>query len=227
MSFVDNYKRLNEEIVETALACNRKPEEIRLVAVSKGISWPDIASIYHEGCRDFGENRLQEALPKIEEAPRDCRWHFVGSLQKNKVKKALGHFVLIHSVDSLELAKKISELSVENSYRTAILLQVNTSGEKSKHGMTPPDCFWDFRTLVALPNLEIQGLMTMAPFVEDEDVIRYTFESLRLLRDQLIAEYRPANGLPHLSMGMSHDFKWAIAEGATILRIGARIWKNN
>lgn len=100
MSSVDHYKRLKEEIVDAAIACNRNSEDIRLVVVSKGQPWQNVLPIYLEGCRDFGENKLQEALPKIGEAPLDCQWHFIGSLQKNKVKKALGHFVLIHSIDS-------------------------------------------------------------------------------------------------------------------------------
>lgn len=224
MSFVENYRKLKEEICEAAYLCKRKPEDIQLVAVSKGVLWENIVSIYNKGCRDFGENRLQEALPKMQKSYRDCRWHFIGTLQKNKVRKAVGQFVLIHSVDSLELAKKISEISVENSCKTAILLQVNTSGEQSKHGMTTEECLRDFSTLMVLPGLEIQGLMTMAPFVEDERIIRDTFKSLRLLRDKIVDEYHLLNGLPHLSMGMSHDFKCAIAEGATMLRIGNRIW---
>lgn len=131
---------------------------------------------------------------------------------------------MIHSVDSFELAKKISEVSAEQNSRTTILLQSNTSGEASKHGLTPEECFRNFGAIMSLPGLDIQGLMTMAPFVEDEGVIRLTFERLRILRDRIVAEYQPPHGLPHLSMGMSHDFKLAIAEGATILRIGTKVW---
>ena len=224
MSVVDNYRRLNEEIAQTTLACGRKIEEIKLVAISKGHSLVSIIPVYNQGCRDFGENRLQEVLPKIQCAPMDSRWHFVGTLQKNKVKKAIGQFAMIHSVDSLDLAKKISEASVEQKVVTAILLQANTSGEQSKHGMTPEACFRDFGVLMSLPGLDVQGMMTLAPFVEDVGIISYTFEGLRLLRDRIVAEYHPDNGLQELSMGMSHDFKLAIAEGATILRIGTRIW---
>lgn len=224
MSAVDNYKRLQEEIVQVALACGRKPEEIKLVAISKGQPWENIAPIYALGCRDLGENKLQEALPKLEASPADCFWHFVGTLQKNKVRKAVDHFVMIHSVDSLELAKKISDVSLNANCKTIILLQVNTSGEVTKHGMTPEACFRDFGAILSLPGLDVRGMMTMAPLVEDEGMIHYSFESLRILRDRIVAEYQPANGLPELSMGMSHDFKQAIEEGSTILRIGTKIW---
>ena len=221
---MDHYRQLKGEIVETALACKRNPAEIRLVVVSKGQSWERAACIYQEGCRDFGENKLQEALPKIETAPVDCRWHFIGTLQKNKVKKVVGAFALIHSVDSLELAKKISEVAVEKNERAAILLQANTSGEKSKHGMSADECLREFGDIQSLPGLDVQGLMTIAPLIEDEGVIRDAFRNLRILRDTIVGEYHPLNGLPHLSMGMSHDFRLAIAEGATILRIGTKIW---
>lgn len=227
MSVVDHYHRLKEEIAQTALTCGRNPEDIQLVAISKGQPWENIAPIYGEGCRNFGENRIQEALPKIEISPQDCRWHFVGTLQKNKVKKVIGHFVMIHSVDSLELAQKISEVSRQQNGKTAILLQANTSGEASKHGMTPEACFRDFGMILSLPGIDVQGMMTMAPLVEDEGMIHYTFESLRILRDRIVAEYQPSNGLPHLSMGMSHDFRQAIQEGATILRIGTKIWEGD
>lgn len=224
-SAIDNYRRLQEEIAETAISCGRKPEEIQLVAITKNQPWEVIEPIYHEGCRNFGENRLQEALPKIDQAPADCHWHFVGSLQRNKVRKVLSYFTTIHSVDSLELAQKISECAVERNRQINIFLQVNTSGETSKHGMSPEECFRICEKILSLPNLNIRGMMTMAPLVEDEGMIRYTFASLRMLRNKLIEEYRPVNGFKDLSMGMSHDFKEAIREGATVLRIGSRIWQ--
>lgn len=224
IAIIENYKRLKEEIFNTAIACHRNPEDIKLVAVSKNQSWENIAPIYNQGCIDFGENKLQEALPKIKLAPHNCRWHFIGPLQKNKVKKTVENFALIHSVDSLELAKKISEISLQLNVISSILLQVNTSKEESKQGMTSDQCFHDFPALMSLPGLNIQGLMTIAPFVENESIIRHTFKDLRLLRDKILLTYHPLNNLPDLSMGMSHDFKLAIAEGATILRIGTKIW---
>jgi pyridoxal phosphate enzyme (YggS family) len=184
-----------------------KPEA-RLVAVTKGHSWEECLPLYREGIRDFGENRLQEALPKMEEAPLGARWHFIGTLQKNKVSKVAGRFALIHSVDSFELAEKISKTAPQ-----AILLQVNI---RHKHGFTPDELRKDFEALMALPNLSIQGLMTMAPDTEDTAVIRDTFRTLRKLRDEL--------GLKELSMGMSHDWQIALEEGATLLRIGTLLF---
>lgn len=226
MSAHENYEQLKEEVYNLAQIHGRDPHEIKIVVITKNQMWTQIMPVYQAGSRDFGENRLQEALPKMEAAPKDCCWHFVGSLQRNKVKKVLGRFVMIHSVDSIDLAKKISECSTLINEKTPILLQINTSGEVSKHGMSPEACFRNFAELMSLPGLDIQGMMTLAPLVEDEGLIHYTFESLRLLRDRVVDEYRPSKGLPHLSMGMSHDYKMAIAEGATLLRIGTKIWSN-
>lgn len=223
MSILENYHRLKNEISETAQKYHRT-EEIQLVAVSKNHPWFEIAPLYDLGCRDFGENRLQEALPKIEQSPQDCHWHYIGSLQKNKVRKVVSRFVLIHSVDSLELAKKISEVSSELNYTSKILLQVNTSGELSKQGMHVEECYKYFEDFCSLPSICVEGLMTMAPLVESEKIIRQTFADLRELKERLIQTYQPAKSFQHLSMGMSHDFKWAIAEGATLLRVGSYLW---
>lgn len=224
MSIVENYDRLKNEIVETAKIYHRT-DEIQLVVVSKNHPWCEIAPLYDVGCRDFGENRLQEALPKIEQSPKDCHWHYIGSLQKNKVRKVVSRFVLIHSVDSLELAKKISEVSSDLNYTSKILLQVNTSGELSKQGMCAEECYRHFEDLSSLPCISVEGLMTMAPLVESEKMIRQCFADLRELKEQLIRTYQPAKSFQHLSMGMSHDFKWAIAEGATLLRVGSYLWQ--
>lgn len=207
-----------------ASGCGRDPADIRLVAVTKTVTWAEAEALYAEGQRDFGENRLQEALHKQSLAPADCRWHLIGSLQSNKVRKAIGRFVLIHGVDSLALASKISQCSQEAGVTTSILLQVNTSGEATKHGMTAGQCVADFEALLLLPGISIQGLMTIAPLVEDEHLIRQCFASLRQLRDTLNDMAEDRAQLRHLSMGMSHDFTLAIAEGATIVRIGTALW---
>lgn len=184
-----------------------KPQA-KLVAVTKGHDWNECLPLYEQGLRDFGENRVQEAIPKIEAAPLDARWHFIGSLQKNKVSKVLGKFVLIHSVDNLELAEKISDLG-----GAEILLQVNI---RHQHGFTPADLRRNFQKMNDLPGLKIRGLMTMAPLTDDVALIRDTFKQVRLLRDEL--------GLKELSMGMSHDWKIALDEGSTLLRIGTALF---
>lgn len=198
------------------------PQSIQVVAVSKGQSIDSIMKVYQEGCRDFGESRVQEALEKMKTAPDDIAWHFIGSLQKNKVSKVIGKFKLIHSVDSFELAEKISELSLQEKLVTSVLVQVNASGELSKHGLSPNECQEQFTRFLGLSGIHVQGLMTMAPFVENEEAIRQCFRNLRQLRDQLQTVHQ--HSLPLLSMGMSHDYPIAIEEGATLLRIGTAIF---
>lgn len=212
---------MQNEIAEAAIKCGRRPEEITLVAVTKTLSDANIAQLYSEGQRDFAESRVQSALKRKVETPADCRWHLIGSLQSNKVRKAIGNFVLIHSVDSLELAQKISLCSLEMEATTSILLQANCSEEESKHGLTTNEWKACFDQLLALPNLSIQGLMTMAPLVATESETRRCFSQLRHLRDALQAIGGERVQLHELSMGMSKDFKWAIAEGATIVRLGS------
>lgn len=222
-SLLDTYLSLLDTISKTAQAYDRDPQEIRLVTVTKNHEWPEISPLYNAGQRLFGENRLQPALSKIEQAPKECEWHFIGPLQKNKVRKVIAHFSLIHSVDTLELAKKISTCSVEASITTRILLQVNVSGEPSKQGMTPLECLNLSEHILMLPNVYVEGLMTMAPFTQDEALIRHCFSQLRVLRNELRKQYGSAS-FAHLSMGMSQDYQLAIAEGATLLRIGSAIF---
>jgi hypothetical protein len=182
--------------------------EATLVVVTKNHSIDEIMQVYNEGCRDFGENRLQEALPKIEALPKDIRWHFIGSLQRNKVNKVVENFSFIHSIDSLPLAEKIAA----TGKKIPCFLEVNTSGETSKHGFTIEEC----EKLPKMEGIEIVGLMTMAPLTDDKRVIRSCFSKLRLLKEKL--------GLKFLSMGMSHDWRIALEEGATHLRIGSAIF---
>lgn len=213
-----SYAQLMQRIRELALSSGRKPEEIRLVVVTKTRPWEEIRPVYEEGCRLFGESRIQEALPKMEQAPSDIEWHLIGSLQKNKVKKAVGRFALIHSVDSLELAEKISQCSEEDGLVSAVLLQVNTSHEATKHGLTIEGWRQVYERVMRLPGLTVEGLMTIGPHVENPAAIRQAFASLRSFRDEL--------KLRHLSMGMSDDYPLAIEEGATLLRVGRVIFNH-
>lgn len=224
MSSINNYVRLLNNIEQTALQFNRKPEEIKLVAVTKSVEWSQVQPIYELGQRDFGESRLQEGMEKKQTSSQVARWHFIGTLQKNKVRKVIENFDLIHSVDTFELAKKISDCSLELNHVTHVLLQSNTSGEHSKHGYSPKQWKECFEALLALPNISIDGLMTMAPLTEDASIIKNCFSSLRLLQEELNSMAKGKVRLHHLSMGMSHDYKIAIAEGATLLRIGSALW---
>lgn len=201
-----NYIKILQEI----------PKNVQVVAVSKYRSLDQIQALYEAGCRDFGENRVNEALEKSPNLPSDIKWHFIGSLQKNKVNKVIGRFHLIHSVDTFELAEKISKASQEANLITSILLQVNTSGEISKQGLSIEEWRHLYNKTSQLEGINIKGLMTMAPLTQDEDVIRNTFRQLKQFSDEL--------KLPIVSMGMSQDYKIAIQEGATLLRIGTALF---
>lgn len=217
----DRYRRVRDEIAEAAIQSGRNPEAVSLVAVTKEVSWDLAAPLYDLGQRDFGENRVAQALEKRVIAPEDCRWHLIGTLQTNKVRKAIGCFALIHSVDTVSLARKLSQCSQEIGMITPILLQANTSGELTKHGLTAQQWREAFDEVCGLPALSIEGLMTIAPLGSAEREARECFATLRALRESLKTRERP---LAQLSMGMSGDFKWAIAEGATIVRIGTALF---
>ena len=224
MTDISNYRKVLKAVQEKAEACGRDPEEITLVAVSKYYPAPSMEAVYQEGQRDFGEGRIQEAIEKIRLLPEDCRWHLVGSLQSNKVGKAVSLFHLIHSVDTPALARKISQVSKSLGMTASILLQVNTSGEKAKHGLSPEAWEQSLQEVSQLPNLRIEGLMTMAPLTNDEGIIRRCFRTLRQLRSKWRPQMKDPSSFKHLSMGMSNDYLIAIEEGATLLRIGSAIF---
>lgn len=223
MTASEKYLRLLQNIDEMTHRAGRK-DKITLLVVTKGHPWTDVEPVYQAGGRHFGENRLQEAFPKMSEAPAECHWHFIGTLQKNKVRKVVDSFTLIHSVDHFELVEKISQASLEEGVVTSILLQVNTSGELSKHGLSEQGWEKHVEALLTLPAVRIEGLMTMAPLTEDETKIRDCFADLRKMRDRLQPHFRPHHPFQQLSMGMSHDYPIAIEEGATLLRIGSAIF---
>lgn len=211
MSPAERYLRLKAEL----------PQGVTLVAVSKQQPMEALKSVYAAGCRDFGESRVQEAIPKMEALP-EARWHFIGTLQENKVRKIIGRCALIHSVDSVALARKISQVSQELGVTTPILLQVNTSGEPSKHGLSMQEWRQNLRSVLTLPMISVEGFMTMAPLSEDDSVVRRCFHDLHQFRGEM--EQSTNRRYPHLSMGMSQDYKIAIEEGATIVRLGSVIF---
>jgi PLP dependent protein len=213
------YQQVLDGIIEAVIKSGRKQEDVTLVAVSKTFPVERILEAYNLGCRDFGENRVQEAIEKIKQCPKDILWHFIGHLQTNKVQKIVDKFHLIHGVDSFKVAEAISRKSKR---KNRILLEVNLSGEETKYGMVEKEILEDFGKIRDLENVEVHGLMTMAPWVEDRGIIRRCFAAARHLRDSLEREF--SVDLPHLSMGMSHDYDIAIQEGATLLRIGTAIF---
>ena len=200
----------------------RKVSDVRLVAVSKTYPPAVIQEAWNAGQHVFGENRVQDALPKIAELPAEAEWHFIGHLQSNKIRKALPAFTLIHGVDNLELAQQINRIAGEMGLTANILLEINVSGEASKFGFSPTDLRQNLEDLLCLPNIRINGLMTMAPYSEDPELARPVFSKLRILRDELAA--KTGQSLRELSMGMSGDFEVGIEEGATIVRIGSSIF---
>ncbi|MBS0604327.1 MAG: YggS family pyridoxal phosphate-dependent enzyme [Verrucomicrobia bacterium] len=213
----ESYSRLLSQIQMCATAAGRNPSSIHLVAVTKYASFEQMEEAYDAGIRHFGESRLQVALTKMQLFPNDVAWHFIGPLQSNKIGKIVEHFSYIHSVDSKETAKLIARKCKELQKRPQLFLQVNTSKESAKHGFSEEELLRDYKEIAGL-DLNINGLMTMAPLTPDAEVIRPCFSRLRQLRDQL--------GLSHLSMGMTQDYPIAVAEGATFLRIGSLLFQN-
>jgi len=224
MTAFSGYFQVLKSVREKAAACGRQADDITLIAVSKNYPVSAMEAVYREGGRNFGESRTQEALSKIPLMPSDCRWHLIGTLQSNKVAKVIPLFHLIHSVDSLNLARKISQAGEARGILTSILLQVNTSGETAKHGLSGDAWENALQELNRLPHLRIEGLMTMAPLTEDQETIRGCFRMLRQLRDTWRSRMSDPHVFKHLSMGMSHDYPIAIEEGATLLRIGTAIF---
>jgi len=219
-----NIAHVRSAIAEAAQRAGRSADEITLVAVSKTMPGELVQMAYNLGVTDFGENRVQEALPKIEAFhPQGVRWHMIGHLQSNKAAKVVGQFSCVQSVDSLHLAQALNQHAGEHGIRLPVLLQVNVSGEASKEGMPPAQTLELARQVVELPAIEVEGLMTIAPLVEDPETVRPIFRELRLLRDRLRTTL-PASSWRHLSMGMTDDYAVAIEEGATIVRIGRAIF---
>jgi len=207
-------------------ACNRSgrdPHEIELILVTKEAEPSWILEAYQVGVRDFGENRVQEFLRKQECLPKDIRWHLIGSLQTNKVKYVVGKVVLIHSLDRLELAEALQEEAEKKSQTVQVLIQVNTSGEGTKHGFRPEDLGEAAREVARHHRLSIRGLMTIGPFTDERERVRSSFRLLRRLRDQMQNDVTGADWR-YLSMGMSSDFEIAIEEGANCLRIGTAVF---
>lgn len=222
MSIAENLHRVREELAEAAREAGRNPDSVTLVAVSK--TWPaeDVAEAAAAGQRIFGENKVQELLAKAPECPSGLEWHLIGHLQSNKVRKVLPACALIHSIDSTDLARDVSRIAGELGMTARVLLQVNVASDEAKFGFPVAVVKAAFGEIAALPGLEIIGLMTVPPYEEDVERVRPHFAALRRLRDELSDVHKIA--LPELSMGMSHDFQIAVAEGATLVRVGSSIF---
>ncbi len=216
------YEAVCRQVADAADACGRNPDDITIVGVTKTVGVEEVKAAIAAGMRDFGENRVQEFEGKYGLFP-EARWHFIGTLQTNKVKDVVGKAHLIHSVNSSKLLSRIEKRAAERGVIQPVLLQVNISGEGSKHGLAPDDLSDLIREAVGMDSVEIRGLMTMAPLARAEDV-RWVFRELREVRDSLRATLPDRVELDHLSMGMSGDFRVAVEEGATIVRIGRALF---
>ena len=216
MSVAEQLTRVRERMAAACHRAGRSPDEVTLVGVSKGMPAQAVAEAYAAGLQDVGENRVQEAAAKSEALAAQGvrpRWHLVGHLQTNKAKTVTGLFAILHSVDSVRLAQALSRRAREP---LPILLEVNVAQEASKFGFTPQEVTSALRSIVDLPNLDVRGLMTIAPQTDQPESVRPVFQRLRELRDEL--------GLRELSMGMTNAFEVAIEEGATMVRVGRAIF---
>jgi PLP dependent protein len=222
MSFADNLAAIQQRIEAMCSRTGREVRSIMLLAVSKTKSAETIGEAVGCGQVFFGENKVQEAKAKIPLCPGRARWHFIGHLQSNKARDAVELFEMIHSVDSLDLAREISKRCEHACKEMPVLLEVNLAGESSKFGYKPERLLAELTKLNSLPRITIQGLMTIPPFAQDPEKSRPHFRRLRELKAQ--CEELLALPLPHLSMGMSGDFEIAIEEGATIVRIGTALF---
>jgi len=220
----ENLAVVKERIAQAARKSGREPESVRLVAVSKTVPAERIEVSGIEGCV-LGENKVQEARDKIEALGTESyHWHFIGHLQRNKVKHIPGLFELIHSVDSSELAEDIHSYSLRHDLVTPVLIQVNISGEASKSGVAPSDLEELLSMLISLSGISVRGLMTIPPFDPDPEKSRRHFAALRKLRDRMRSVNIENITMDELSMGMSNDFEVAIEEGATWVRVGTAIF---
>lgn len=222
MDLAANLEQVRGRIAAACARAGRDPGEVTLVAVSKNHPPESVRALADLGVGVFGENRVQEAKAKVPLAPGRLRWHLIGHLQSNKCRDAVQLFEMIESVDSLGLAEELQKWADKAARTVRILLEVNVAGEASKFGYRPEAVLADLERINALPRLEVQGLMTVAPWSPDAERVRMVFRRLRELRGE--CEARLGAPLPHLSMGMSGDFEVAIEEGATMVRIGTALF---
>jgi len=217
-----NLNRVQNEIAQAAPVSGRNVTDIELVAVTKTHPAEIVREAVDAGQTLFGESKVQEARVKIPLLPSNLRWHFIGHLQKNKIRHALPFFEMIHSVDSVDLAQAIDRIAHEDGLHPRILLEVNVAGEGSKFGFKATTLRAELESLLMLPRLSIEGLMCIPPLAEEAETSRTYFVELRKLRDALEKEFQVK--LPQLSMGMTNDYSVAVEEGATLVRVGTAIF---
>jgi len=220
-----NLQSVRSRIDVAARRAGREPSDIRLIAVSKTFGIDHVRAAWAAGQRDFGENKVQEALQKIDDSSdMEIRWHLIGHLQSNKAKKAATAFACIHSVDSIDLLKKLDAAAAERGASPEVLVQLDLAGEETKFGAQADEARRIVEAALAARAVRAAGLMLIPPWNDDQEQTRPWFVQLRELRDRWLSDGIPAAALRHLSMGMSHDFEAAIEEGATMVRVGTAIF---
>ena len=223
-SIQEHIKEVERKIEEACARGNRNREDITLIAVSKTKPLEDLIEAYEAGCRDFGENKVQEILEKAPKMPPDARFHMIGHLQRNKVKQVLPHVVMIHSVDSVRLAEQIQQEAKKLGKTINVLLDVNVAKEESKFGFYPEQVMDAVETISKFSHVRIQGLMTIAPFVEEPEENREVFQKLYQLSVDIKKKNIDNVNMCVLSMGMTGDYQVAIEEGASMIRVGTGIF---
>lgn len=222
MTITENLERVRSQIADAAQKSGRSLDDIELVAISKTHDAGKVREAFEAGQTLFGESRVQEARAKIPELPSNLHWHFVGHLQKNKIRHALPLFELFYGIDDVDLARDLNRIAEELGMHPRILLEVNVAGEGSKFGFKPETLRKEMERLLSLNRLSIEGLMTIPPLAEEAEASRKYFVELRELRNRLQTEFHV--DLAQLSMGMTQDFAVAVEEGATLVRVGTAIF---
>lgn len=220
MKVIENLQAIQENILQACVKSNRNPNEVKIIAVTKYVSNDRAKEAIEAGILDLGENYDEGLIAKWEVLQDKPTWHFIGSLQTRKVKNIIDKVDYIHSLDRPSLAKEINKRA---NKRMKCLVQVNVSGEESKHGLVPQEVINFIKTIQDYPNIEVAGLMTMAPHTDDQSILRHCFRTLKSLQievQQMKLEYAPCI---ELSMGMSNDYAIAVEEGATLVRIGTAL----
>jgi pyridoxal phosphate enzyme (YggS family) len=221
----ENIAAVRQRIAAAAAAAGRDPQSVRLLAVSKTFSADHVRAAYAAGQRDFGENKVQEALQKVEAtAELSIRWHLIGHLQSNKARRAASAFAAIHAIDSVDLLRRVDQAAAEAGAAPDLYVQVDLAGEETKFGAPEAEVPGIVRAALECRAARLRGLMLLPPWFDDAEQARPYFRRLRLLRDRLVEDGMPLSRLGDLSMGMSHDFEVAIQEGATLVRVGTAIF---
>ncbi|MCM1125058.1 MAG: YggS family pyridoxal phosphate-dependent enzyme [Lachnospiraceae bacterium] len=220
----ENLEKVQQNIKTACLSAGRSEDEVTLIAVSKTKPVSMLMEAYECGCRHFGENKVQELVSKYEAMPKDIHWHMIGHLQRNKVKYIIDKVTMIHSVDSVRLAEEISKEAVKRGIKVSILVEVNAAEEESKFGVSVREAAPFIEEIASLPGIQIEGLMTIAPYVENSEENRQYFEILKQLAVDISKKNIDNVNMNVLSMGMTGDYMTAVEEGAACVRVGTGIF---